>query len=143
MHLKTADFQISRMRASCVGGMDKLISALNSRLIEGWRKHQFEERRKLVTINRKLQGLQGVLSKAVEWNVLQQHPFSGIKPLKTDRAGRVRDLSAGMRRRVCSKPCCSVRRAFGRFASGSIDGSRCTINCNHANMSGRMLKTRM
>lgn len=93
-HLKTADFQIARIRADFVGWMDKPMSELNTWLIEGWRKRQLEERKQPVTINRNLQRQQGVLSKAVEWNVLHQHPFSGLKPLKTDRAGRVRYLSA-------------------------------------------------
>ena len=92
-HLKTAEFQISRIRADFIGWMDKPMSELNAWLVEGWRKRQLEDRRQPVTINRNLQRLQGVLSKAVEWNVLQTHPFTGLKPLKTDRAGRVRYLS--------------------------------------------------
>ncbi len=93
-HLKTADFQIARIRADFVGWMDKPMSDLNTWLIEGWRKNQHEAKKQPVTINRNLQRLQGVLSKAVEWKVLEQHPFAGLKPLKTDRAGRVRYLSA-------------------------------------------------
>lgn len=93
-HLKTADFQIARIRADFIGWMDKPMSELNAWLVEGWRKRQLEDRRQPVTINRNLQRLQGVLSKAVEWKVLERHPFAGLKPLKTDRAGRVRYLSA-------------------------------------------------
>jgi integrase len=93
-HLKTATFQIARIKADFAGWMDKPMLDLNTWLIEGWRKRQLEERRQPVTINRNLQRLQGVLSKAVEWKVLERHPFSGLKPLKTDRTGRVRYLSA-------------------------------------------------
>lgn len=93
-HLKTATFQIARVKSDFTGWMDKPMSDLNTWLIEGWRKRQLEARRQPVTINRNLQRLQGVLSKAVEWKVLERHPFSGLKPLKTDRSGRVRYLSA-------------------------------------------------
>jgi integrase len=93
-HLKTATFQVARIKADFAGWMDKSMSDLNTWLIEGWRKRQLEAHRQPVTINRNLQRLQGVLSKAVEWKVLEQHPFAGLKPLKTDRAGRVRYLSA-------------------------------------------------
>ena len=93
-HLKSAAFQIERVRADFAGWMDKPMSDLNAWLIEGWRKHQREVKKQPVTINRNLQRLQGVLSKAVEWKVLERHPFAGLKPLKVDRTGRVRYLSA-------------------------------------------------
>jgi integrase len=35
-----------------------------------------------------------LLSKAVDWGVLEEHPFRALKPLKTDRTGRVRYLNA-------------------------------------------------
>ena len=46
------------------------------------------------SINRDIQRLQSVLSRAVEWGVLDRHPFKGLKPMKTDKVGRVRFLSA-------------------------------------------------
>ena len=93
-HLKTATFQLARIKADFAGWMDKPMSDLNTWLIESWRKRQLEARRQPVTINRNLQRLQGVLSKAVEWKVLERHPFAGLKPLKADHTGRVRYLSA-------------------------------------------------
>ena len=93
-HLKTATFQLARIKADFASWMDKPMSDLNTWLIEGWRKRQLEARRQPVTINRNLQRLQGVLSKAVEWKVLERHPFAGLKPLKADHTGRVRYLSA-------------------------------------------------
>lgn len=92
-HLKTAAFQISRVKADFAAWMDKPMSDLNSWLIEGWRKRQREANKQSVTINRNLQRLQGLLSRAVEWKILERHPFAGLKPLKTDCTGRVRYLS--------------------------------------------------
>jgi integrase len=41
-----------------------------------------------------MQRIQSVLSRAVEWGVLDRHPLQGLKPMKFDKAGRVRFLSA-------------------------------------------------
>lgn len=41
-----------------------------------------------------MQRLQALLSKAVDWGVLEEHPFRALKPLKTDRTGRVRYLNS-------------------------------------------------
>jgi integrase len=46
------------------------------------------------SINRDVQRLQSVLSKAVEWGILGNHPLAGLKPLKADKTGRVRFLTA-------------------------------------------------
>jgi len=47
-----------------------------------------------VTINRAVQRLHALLARAVEWKVLEKHPFSGLKPLRYDKSGRVRYLTA-------------------------------------------------
>ena len=93
-HLKTSKFQIARIEADFAGWMNKPLSDLNTWLIESWRKGQSEDGKKPKTINRDVQRLQALLSKAVDWGVLDRHPFHGLKPLKTDRTGRVRYLSA-------------------------------------------------
>ena len=91
-HLKTATFQISRIKADFAGWMNKPLAKLNAWLIEKWRTAQAEQGKQPKTINRDLQRLQALLSKAVDWGVLEEHPFRGLKPLKTDRTGRVRYL---------------------------------------------------
>ena len=93
-HLKTSKFQIARIEADFAGWMNKPLSDLNTWLIESWRKGQSEDGKKPKTINRDVQRLQALLSKAVDWGVLDRHPFHGLKPLKTDRTGRVRYLNA-------------------------------------------------
>lgn len=93
-HLKTSAFQIARIHADFAGWMRKPLSELNTWLVESWRRVQGEQGKQPKTINRDLQRLQALLSKAVDWGVLNRHPFHGLKPLKTDRTGRVRYLSA-------------------------------------------------
>lgn len=48
---------------------------------------------KPVTVNRRVTALKAVLSKAVEWQVIQHHPLSNVKPLKVDKLGKVRYLT--------------------------------------------------
>ena len=86
--------RFTRIEADFAGWMNKPLSDLNTCLIESWRKGQSEDGKKPKTINRDVQRLQALLSKAVDWGVLDRHPFHGLKPLKTDRTGRVRYLNA-------------------------------------------------
>ncbi len=44
------------------------------------------------TANRSITRLKGVLSRAVEWGLLADHPLSRLKRLKVDKLGRVRHL---------------------------------------------------
>lgn len=93
-HLKSADFQLARLRSDFADCLDKPMHELHSFLIEGkrqqWRKAGMKPR----SVNRDIQRLQSVCSRAVEWGVLDRHPFAGLKPLKADKTGRVRFLSA-------------------------------------------------
>ena len=92
-HLRTGAFQIKRIKADFKDWLDKPMSDINTWLVEGWRKRQRESGNQPVTVNRNLQRLQALLSKAVQWKVIERHPFAGLKPLKYDRSGRVRYLS--------------------------------------------------
>ena len=53
-HLRSAEFQIARVRSDFAAWMDKPMSDLNAWLIEGWRKHDSEAKKQPVTINRDL-----------------------------------------------------------------------------------------
>lgn len=93
-HLKSWKFQLARIRSDFADQLDRQMTEFNPFAIEAlrqkWRKGGMLPR----SINRDIQRLQSVLSKAVAWGVLSQHPFaSGIKALKHDKAGRVRFLS--------------------------------------------------
>jgi integrase len=92
-HMKSADFQLARIRSDFAAWLDRPMSDLNEFAIEGmrqrWKKAGMQPR----SINRDIQRLQSVLSRATEWGVLARHPFAGLKALKTDRVGRVRFLN--------------------------------------------------
>lgn len=92
-HLKSADFQIARLRSDFADWLERPMHEFNPFAIEGlcqrWKKGGMQPR----SINRDIQRLQGVLSRAVEWGILAKHPLAGLKPLKADRTGRVRFLT--------------------------------------------------
>ncbi|MGH7090367.1 MAG: tyrosine-type recombinase/integrase, partial [Stellaceae bacterium] len=93
-HLKSAEFQLARLRSDFADQLDEPLLIFHPFMVEGlrqrWRKAGVKPR----SINRDIQRLQSVLSRAVEWGVLDRHPLAGLKPLKADKTGRVRFLTA-------------------------------------------------
>lgn len=72
---------------------NKRLEALDIRLVERWSAKQRVEGKADSTIKRYLNSLHAVLSKAVEWGVIDKHPLQGMKRIKTDDIGRTRVLS--------------------------------------------------
>lgn len=91
-HLRSASFQLKRIRSDFRNWLDMPMVEMDPVLIERWRAVRVRAGNKPVTINRNLQRLHALLAKAVEWKAIDRHPFSGLKPLKHDRSGRVRYL---------------------------------------------------
>lgn len=104
-HLKSAAFQLARIRSDFADWLDRPMTDLNAFAVEGMRQRWKREGMKPRSINRDVQRLQSVLSRAVEWRVLDSHPLAGLKPMKADKTGRVRFLSPGEEE--------SLRRALG------------------------------
>lgn len=94
VHLKSATFQLARLRSDFAGQLDQPLHVFNAFMVEGmrqrWKKAGMQPR----SINRDIQRLQSVLARAVEWGVLDHHPLKGLKPMKADKTGRVRFLTA-------------------------------------------------
>lgn len=93
VHLKTAKEQVDRIKADFAPWMNRSLSGLAPFLIENWRREQLKRGKKAVTVNRDLQRLRALVSKAVEWRLLDSHPFATVKPLRVDKRGRVRYLT--------------------------------------------------
>lgn len=92
-HLKTAKAQLQRIRADFATWLDKPMSSLSELLVEGWRRAELKRGLSRITVNRNLQRLHAVLTKAKDWKVIGSYPFS-VKPLKVDRRGKVRYLTS-------------------------------------------------
>jgi integrase len=99
-HLKTAKEQLARIKSDFAPWMERPLSGLTPFLIENWRRAEVKRGKKPVTANRDLQRLGALVSKAVAWRVLDSHPFREVKPLRVDKRGRVRYLSAEEERRL-------------------------------------------
>lgn len=70
--------------------------------VQKWRTQEIKKGLKPATINRQLVALKAVLSKAVEWEVIDKHPLRSVKPLKTDTKSKVRYLSNDEEKRLRS-----------------------------------------
>lgn len=92
-HLKSATFQLARIRSDFKDLLEKPLVDFNPFMVDGLRQRWRKDGMKPRSINRDIQRLQSVLSRAVEWKVLGHNPLAGLKPLKTDKTGRVRFLS--------------------------------------------------
>ena len=92
-HLKSADFQLTRLRSDFAGWLDRPMLDFSPFAVEGLRQCWKKDGMKPRSINRDIQRLQSVLSRAVEWKILDKHPLAGLKPLKFDKTGRVRFLT--------------------------------------------------
>lgn len=65
---------------------------INHWVIEKWRATRLKNGKKPSTVNRDITGLKALISKAIEWELLAIHPLAKLKPIKTDKQGKVRYL---------------------------------------------------
>ncbi len=62
-------------------------------VVEKWRANCLKNKMAPSTVNRNTSALRAVLSKAVEWGHIENHPLRRLKQLKVDRSPNVRYLS--------------------------------------------------
>ena len=93
-YLKSAEIQIKRIRSDFVDYLGLPMTALHGLEIERLRRKWLKAGKKPRTINRDIDRIQGVLSRAVKAGVLDRHPLKGFARMLFDKAGRVRFLSA-------------------------------------------------
>jgi integrase len=92
--MKSGKAQLERIRSDFKDYLDKPMTGFHEVMVEGLRQKWKKAGAQPSTINRDLQRLGSVLTRAVKWGVLEKHPLAGLKPMKSDKAGRVRFLSA-------------------------------------------------
>ncbi len=71
----------------------KNLEDINIKDLEDYRKKRLRQGRSPSTINREMNLLQGLFSKAIEWDVIKETPFRKLKPLKVNKKGITRYLS--------------------------------------------------
>ena len=93
---KAADSNLARLRKNFDAQWNRPLSELNALGIEKWRQQRLNHPvrpAKPATVNRDLAALKAAVSKAVEWEFLEQHPLTKVKASKEDSGGIVRYLS--------------------------------------------------
>jgi len=93
-HLKRGQETVNRIkRCFALALGEKSISDITPLMIEHWRTKRLDLGRNPVTVNTDLRALKAMLSKAVQWGVIDTHPIAGLKLLKTDSPSHVRYLT--------------------------------------------------
>ncbi len=72
---------------------DRKLVDVNTWVIEKWRSDRIKAGATKETVNRDVAALKAAISKAVDWEIIDQHPLAKVKPLKRDSKAKVRYLS--------------------------------------------------
>ena len=91
---KTGRATVKRIKSIFKEFMDMPLDEINHWVVEKWRSERLKAGKKPTTVNRDLITLKSVLSKAIEWEVIELHPLAKLKPLKTDKHSKVRYLTS-------------------------------------------------
>lgn len=92
-HLGTADKTVARIKRAFTWFSQKRLDSLTSWQLDKWKSDQLKAGLSPLTVNRELAALRAVLTKAVEWDLLPEHPLRRVKQLKVDDDHRVRYLT--------------------------------------------------
>ena len=90
---KTGTETIERLQSCFRDWFDYPLHEITPLVVEKWRSDELQRGKTSSTVNRDLTALRAVLSKAVDWEFLETHPLTKVKPLKTDKRATVRYLS--------------------------------------------------
>lgn len=96
--------------------LDRSLAELTGFQFEQWRSARRRANIRDTTINRDLDALRAVLSKAIAWGVLTEHPMKTVRRAKVDAIGRLRYLSPAEETRL--------RAALDARDEGGRDGRR-------------------
>jgi len=97
---KTGQDSIDKLNSSFPEYMGLPLKQISVSLIEKWRTKKLNNNIKPSTINRCVAVIRALLTKAVEWKVLEENPLKGLKQLKIDNNPINRYLSNGERYRL-------------------------------------------
>lgn len=93
-NLKSGQQSVDRVNCQYADLLPEPMSEITIKKIERWRIAKRKTGMKPTTVNRAVNSLRAVLTKAVEWEVISEHPLRGLKPLSVDNAPKARYLSA-------------------------------------------------
>jgi len=98
---KSGAATVARLKATFFPDLSKKkLPEITPWLVEKHRTKRRKAGKAATTINRDMVALRAALSKAVEWQLLDEHPLKETKPLKTDKGGIVRYLTPAEEKRL-------------------------------------------
>lgn len=90
---KNGSDDLRRLKTNFLGEFgDLLLSELSPMLIEKWRTKRINNGKTIATVNRDIVILKSALAKAVEWELIKEHPLAKLKLFKMDSKAKVRYL---------------------------------------------------
>lgn len=90
---KNGKDDLRRLRVNFVDAFgDYLLKDISPMLIEKWRTNRINSGTQSATVNRDIVILKAALSKAVEWELISDHPLKKLKQFKVDSLGKIRFL---------------------------------------------------
>lgn len=123
-NLKSGNESIASIKRSFPDYLSLPMVDITVKRIEQWRTQKLSEGLKPSTINRVVNALRGVLTKAVLWQVLDTHPLSNLKALKLDESKRNRYLSDDETNRLFAALAARDERLKAERASGNAFRSK-------------------
>jgi integrase len=92
-HQRNAQETLTRLLVCFGEFMSKSLGDLSVSLVDKWRARRLKDGIAPATVNRDIGNLKSLISKAVEWGVIEINPLQRLKPLPIDSNGVVRFLS--------------------------------------------------
>ena len=118
-HRKDSVENMKRIERNFSNLFTRPLGEINSWVIETWRTERLKSGISKVTVNRDVAAIKGVISKAVEWEIIPYNPLAKVKPLKVQSLGKVRYLNDSEETSI--KKCLNVRdrKIINERASGN------------------------
>ena len=92
-NLKSGQSSVDRVNTSFPKFLDQPLTNVTIQKVERWRTDKLKSGSKPSTVNRIVNSLRAVLTKAVAWEYLEAHPLAKLKALKEDTSPNIRYLS--------------------------------------------------
>jgi integrase len=92
-HQKTGDATLARIRQAFAQFLALPLEDIGVRRVDRYRTDALSNGLSPATVNRSVNCLRGLMTRAVEWGVLNEHPLAGLKALKVDKNPKVRFLT--------------------------------------------------
>jgi site-specific recombinase XerD len=90
---KSGAATLARIWANFADWYDRPLDQINTWLVTNWRTSKLRAGASKSTVNRDISALKALMSKAVEWDVIDQHPLRDLKPVREDKTGTTRFLN--------------------------------------------------